>query len=236
MELKFFGRGAAFNVWEGNNCAYFLEEKKLFLIDCGEDVFKKIIEKKLLEGIEEVYVLLSHMHCDHCGSLGSLGLYCKYVLNMNLKIIVPHHEEYVEQIKTLMFLYGNPHTYDLLYEEELDGLFTSFTSVRYEETSHFKYQLSFSFTFTCEKGDIFYSSDTNTSVNVEHFIATHKNISAIYVEATDLNIPDDVHLYIGEMARCIPQDLYPKVWMMHMRSEACMKEAIKLGFNVVKIG
>lgn len=235
MELKFFGRGAAFNVWEGNNCAYFKEDNKLFFIDCGEDVFKKILEKKLLEGVEEVYVLLSHMHCDHCGSLGSLGLYCKHVLNMNMKMVVPHHEEYVEQIKTLLFLYGNPHTYDLVYEEELDGKFKSFETIRYEETSHFKLQLSFSFVFTCKDGDIFYSSDTNTSANLERFIQAHSNIQRIYVEATDLNIPGDVHLYIGEMAKCIPSNLSSKVWMMHMRNEACMKEALKLGFNVVNV-
>ena len=45
MELKFLGRGAAFNPKENNNSAYFIEKNNLFLIDCGESVFKKVYWK-----------------------------------------------------------------------------------------------------------------------------------------------------------------------------------------------
>ena len=46
MNLLFLGRGAAFNPKEGNTSAYFLENNQLFLIDCGESVFERIINKK----------------------------------------------------------------------------------------------------------------------------------------------------------------------------------------------
>ena len=36
MDLKFLGRGSAFNVLEGNTSCYFIEKDELFLIDCGE--------------------------------------------------------------------------------------------------------------------------------------------------------------------------------------------------------
>ncbi len=44
MELTFLGRGAAFNPKEGNNSAYFIEKDELFLIDCGERIFDKLID------------------------------------------------------------------------------------------------------------------------------------------------------------------------------------------------
>ena len=40
MELKFLGRGSAFNVKEGNTSAFFYSNGELFLIDCGESVLK----------------------------------------------------------------------------------------------------------------------------------------------------------------------------------------------------
>ena len=54
MELSFLGRGCAFNPKEGNNSAYFIENNTLFLIDCGESIFERIISTNLLENIDDV--------------------------------------------------------------------------------------------------------------------------------------------------------------------------------------
>ena len=47
MELKFLGRGSAFNVKEGNTAAYYKEGDKMLLIDCGETVFSTIVKHML---------------------------------------------------------------------------------------------------------------------------------------------------------------------------------------------
>lgn len=47
VDLKFLGRGAAFNLIEGNNSAFFMENNELFLIDCGESIFESIITNNL---------------------------------------------------------------------------------------------------------------------------------------------------------------------------------------------
>ena len=44
--LNFIGRGSAFDVREGNTSAYIKTDNNLFLLDCGESVFKEIIERK----------------------------------------------------------------------------------------------------------------------------------------------------------------------------------------------
>lgn len=75
MKLSFLGRGSAFNPKEGNNSAYFISDNQLFLIDCGENIFGKILENKLLDNIETINLMITHTHSDHVGSLGSLVNY-----------------------------------------------------------------------------------------------------------------------------------------------------------------
>lgn len=49
MLLHFLGRGAAFYTAEGNTSAYLKENSRTLLIDCGEQVFGKILERRILE-------------------------------------------------------------------------------------------------------------------------------------------------------------------------------------------
>ena len=65
MELKFLGRGAAFNPKEGNNSAYFIENNQLFLIDCGESIFERLFENGLLKSVESINLMITHTHYDH---------------------------------------------------------------------------------------------------------------------------------------------------------------------------
>lgn len=70
-KLKFLGRGSGYNTKEGNTAAYLKKEETLLLIDCGESVFKTIVDNNLIEGIEHIHVLITHMHSEHVGSLAS---------------------------------------------------------------------------------------------------------------------------------------------------------------------
>lgn len=76
-DLKFFGRGSGFNPAMGSTAAYFIEGNCLFLIDCGESVYRRIKEANLLDGIKVVYFFCTHTHSDHIGSAGNLMLECK---------------------------------------------------------------------------------------------------------------------------------------------------------------
>lgn len=234
MKLKFLGRGAAFNIKEGNTSAYFIEDEKLFLVDCGESVFKELVNRDILSQIKEIYVLISHTHSDHCGSLGSLGLYCQFVLQNKLKIIVPHDEDYIQSLKNLMILFGNTEkAYEFIYDDELDNFFNSFLSVRYELTKHDYMLVCYSFVFETVDGGIFYSADTRTSENLLRFIDTHKYIDCIYMEATDLKVVNDIHMNIEVLDAVVPGELKNKMWMMHLRGEECKTLIKKAGFNVV---
>ena len=69
MNLKFLGRGGSDNQLQGNNSAYFIEDRSLFLIDCGENIFEKILEKEILKEIDRIYLFITHTHSDHVRSI-----------------------------------------------------------------------------------------------------------------------------------------------------------------------
>ncbi len=236
MELTFTGRGAAFNILEGNTNAYFIEEGKLFLIDCGETMFETVMKQNLLKDIKEVYVVVSHTHSDHCGSLGSFGLYCQYALQEKLKIIVPHHDEYIEKLRTLMTLYGNTDdAYEFVYEEDVDYVFKNFNKVRYDFTLHAYELICFSFIFETDKGDVFFSADTRVADNLLKFLDTHKNIDKIFMEVTDSTEPNNIHLNVDKLIAVLPESIKPYVYMMHFRNTVCMQKVIDYGFNIVDV-
>ena len=81
--LKFLGRGSMFNVKEGNTSAFWKDpsdNKTMILIDCGGTVFQKIMEYNLLDGVKNLYVIITHTHTDHIGSLSDLLFYCRYAM------------------------------------------------------------------------------------------------------------------------------------------------------------
>jgi len=92
---RFLGIGSCFNTELGNTSCYFHIMNKLILIDCGFDVFPKI--KKVIddskEQIKEIYVLITHLHSDHIGSLPALIEYCYYVKKININLIYPEPEK-----------------------------------------------------------------------------------------------------------------------------------------------
>ena len=102
MELKFLGRGAAFNPKEGNNSAYFIENKELFLLDCGEGIFERIIKNNTLNDIDKVNILITHTHSDHVGSIGSLIMYCFYIKKTKTNIILPADELFKNNLEQLL--------------------------------------------------------------------------------------------------------------------------------------
>ena len=235
MELNFIGRGAAFNVLEGNTNAYFVENEKLFMVDCGETMFEAIRKRGILNDVKEVYVLVSHTHSDHCGSLGSFGLYCQYVLGTKLKIIVPHNEAYIFTLKTLMTLFGNTeNAFEFIYEEEIDGKFEAFDSVRYDLTKHAFELTCHSFIFETKNGGVFFSADTRVADNLLEFVRTHEHIDKMYMEVTDIDNPIDIHMNLDRFVAAINDEIKAKTYMMHFRNDECMKKVIASGFKVVE--
>ena len=99
MELNFTGKGSAFYPPFKNTGAYMLSGKALYLIDCGETMFDVLYHKLDLASIEDVYVILTHTHADHVGSLGTLISYFYCLFNKAIHVVYP--QETIKQLLTL---------------------------------------------------------------------------------------------------------------------------------------
>ena len=73
--LKFIGRGSAFNIKEGNTAAYYKSNDYMLLIDCGSNIFERILNNNLLDDIKEIYIfvgLTSEIMKQQCRSLNKM--------------------------------------------------------------------------------------------------------------------------------------------------------------------
>lgn len=236
MQLKFLGRGSAFNPKEGSNSAYFIDDNCLFLIDCGETVFSQLIKKGLLTGISAVYLLITHTHADHIGSLGSLVAYVDKSLHKKVQIVMPRNPKHWPNIKNILDGTGClPDQYDVINEANLDNRFSQFNAVRYVETKHCDELNCYGLIFTTPTGTIYYSGDTTETAILESILSESKPFYRAYVDVTTLDYPGNVHLYVGELAKAVAENLRDKIYCMHFNNDACIKQAHELGFGVVEV-
>ena len=238
MELYFLGRGGAFFTEEGNTSAFFIEKNVMFLIDCGELVFKKIKESHILDyaHIEEVYVFITHMHTDHTGSLSTLIQFCKYnnfkEIDINVVCADPIKESLVDPLEST----GCLPLFKFVTTQELRDRFKCFSEVRYLSTVHKPGYPAYSILFETSTGRVFYSGDTQDISAVRELIACESpKVERIYLEAISERFPNNVHLPIDEIAETIPQELRSRVYLMHFNNYECIKKAKQLGFQVVEV-
>lgn len=86
MDIKFVGTGWYRDIDCGNSAAIVTINQKKVLIDCGSDTYEKLVRKWVVDQID--YVLLTHLHWDHIGSLFTL---IRYTVSQwkKIKILYP---------------------------------------------------------------------------------------------------------------------------------------------------
>ena len=236
MDLNFLGRGAAFNPKEGNTSAFFIENNELFLIDCGENIFERIINNGLLNDIEKVNLMITHTHSDHIGSAGSLIMYFYYRYHKQVNIILPEKALYLPSIVNILEGFGcDKEMYHFTNEKDFDNKYNTFQNIRYVETKHRRGMNSYSIIFNTDRGIIYYSGDTKELNTVKALIESGKPIDKLFIDTTSENYPSNVHLYVGELDKQIPSELKDNVYCMHFNNDECINMAHELGFNVVEV-
>ena len=72
IDPVFLGVGGAFRPDLFNTSACFQKDGTLYLLDCGGTVMGRLLKSGALESAERLTVLLTHLHADHAGGLGTL--------------------------------------------------------------------------------------------------------------------------------------------------------------------
>jgi Cft2 family RNA processing exonuclease len=236
MELTFLGRGAGFYPAEGSTSAYFLDKGELFLLDCGESIFKSFVEKKLLDSVSALNVFITHTHSDHIGSLGSLLLYTSVTKNITTNIISDENVAYLPHIHTVLDIYGLPkRMYRITDTSEFDSRYSQFNRVRYIKTFHCDDLKSCAILFETNSGLVFYSGDMKDPAPLIKIIKSGQKIDKIFIDANNGPAPNPYHLRLAEIYDIVPPELRPMTYCMHFNSGKCRDDAIDLGFKVVAI-
>ena len=231
MDLKFLGRGSAFNTKEGNTAAYCIKDDMLLLIDCGESVFQKIKEKDLLNGIKEVNILITHLHSDHAGSLSSLILYCYYS-----KKIIPNIY-YPDMINLKIFLECTGAIKNKTWKElNVNNLYLNYDiTILHEVTKHCDEINAFRYQISDNLDNIYYSGDTTGDTIGDLSVKDIEYYSKIYHDVCLADYEGNVHTSLKKLSEMIPEKFRYKIWCMHFDCDETIKKAKKLGFNVVEI-
>lgn len=102
MQIKFLGTGGAFDVDYLNSAALLEFRDMNILLDCGFTVFPTLVQKNLVHKAD--YILLTHLHNDHCGSLATLLLYKNIIEKSERPILLYPSEQFRQQLLSFLQL------------------------------------------------------------------------------------------------------------------------------------
>ncbi|MEZ0537711.1 MBL fold metallo-hydrolase [Caldicellulosiruptoraceae bacterium PP1] len=228
--LKFFGCGNAFSINEENTSAYFTIKDAFFLIDCGGTVFKKIIKKQLLVKYNSVYIILTHTHFDHIGSLGDFLLYLYFIKNIKPIIIFPD----IDAIKNILHLCGiDDKIYQIVKPSKNSYLINEYNlTIQYVRQNHIASLNCFGYIINFDNYRIFYSGDSRDINNyiLDRFLSNE--IQYFYQDTCSYK--NHLHLFIEDLFEYIPLNFRNKVYCMHYDDNLNHEWVIKNGFNIVK--
>jgi ribonuclease BN (tRNA processing enzyme) len=255
MSLYFLGNGSAFNPALGSTSCCFTDvaSRKLLLIDCGPMVYQTLSEKKLtmlrdddsplsleqvsentplLDWVDEVFVFITHLHCDHVGSLAVLCDDLKHKRQKNnLVTIVTGSDSVRNDIDKLLSIQGVVAKY-ILASQLVENF--PLKSVKADRIKHVPQMESYALTLEFDEGYLFYSGDQNDPDAIKSFISStfSNKIYRMYIDAAYNGSP--AHMSMRELAEIIPDHLTKKVYCMHcdVDKKKYTGQAFLLGFKV----
>lgn len=227
MKLRFFGCGSAFNPAMGNTSAWFEMGGSLFLMDCGETVYELLMKRDDLRGYKQVYVLLTHLHADHVGSLGSLISYNYCILGR--KICVIHPRETVVDLLRLMGIKDDFYQYYKQLPDSVEGFTAEPVPVEHVDNMD-----CFGYLLEAEGKRFYYSGDSaRMPERIVHMLLSG-GLDAVYHDVSLHDSPNPSHCYIRRLEEMVPREHRHKVFCMHLDGE-CEKMLEEMGFSCVSV-
>ena len=230
MELKFLGAGSAFNPSMENTNACFTVGKKFFLLDCGETAFGRIWNRRAYLESDEVVALITHLHADHVGSLGSLISYCYFVAGKKVTVAHP-----LETIVSLLDLLGIDRSYYSFRKLEAGKIseFECGVSVKPLNVEHVPNMTCFGYLFSDRKERICFSGDARSVPPEVVEGLKDGSLDRVYQDTSNKESDHPTHALLSYLERLIPRELRGRVYCMHLDYDYSDLLRLK-GFEVVK--
>lgn len=225
QNLQFTGIGAGFNPEMDNTSAYFTHNGQLILIDCGETVFARLFKSGLLQQYTKVYLLLTHTHADHAGSLPALVSFCHAVLHYKITVVHPQ----IQQVQTLCQIMGvGPEEYAVCSTLPKDAGF----SCQFIPVQHVPDMNCYGLHIAIPSWNLYYSGD---AAQIPEDILTHFLNGTIQSMYQDTSIhPSTHHAGLAYLCSIIPPEHRNRMFCMHLAQGAAEK-IIQEGFRIPEV-
>jgi Cft2 family RNA processing exonuclease len=231
MKLEFLGSGAAFNPIMENSNAYFLAGKRFFLLDCGETAFGRIWNLPAYTESEEVVALITHLHADHVGSLGSLISYSYYV--MGKPVTVAHPLETIVRLLDLLGIDRACYRFRKLGRSEAEDLGGG-VSAKALLVDHVPNMTCFGYLVSDGAESVYFSGDAK-SLPAEVLEGLESGeIDRAYQDTSNTPSDHPAHATLSYLESIIPERLRGKVYCIHLDYDY-RDLLIRKGFRVVNI-
>jgi len=220
MNLNFIGIGGAFNTELGTNSAYIIENNKILFIDFGLDTFEKVVRHKLIEKVDEVYVLITHLHGDHVGGLPTFIQYAYICFNKVVRII-NNSQTFTNELKTLLKITAVEETnYEFI---NINNLPFSF-NIKLRLTTHTPLLECYSVIFIEKEGKTLYTSDSN---DIEYLKYANEDPSFLKIY-TEVGEYAAVHTDYNQIKKLDSS----KLILMHIESKELYEKVIEDGYKM----
>lgn len=186
MKIKFLGTGGAFDYEKRTSAALVTVAGNTILVDAGFSTILKLAEKNLFETID--YILITHLHNDHVGSLPTLLAHYKHKLKVEMpKIIVPS-ENFTNELRQLLSLSAEKDWASYVP-------IADFPELGFIDTTgqHIPDMTSFAYYFKEEDKLIYYSGDIANADTAKNFLADRTESDITVFHETAFFKKSDVH-------------------------------------------
>lgn len=232
--LNFIGIGSAFNTKLGNTSAFIRENDSMLLIDCGGTVFHRLMELKLLNDLKQLYIVITHTHPDHVGSLGEVIFYSYFILRHRPTVIFPN-KEVLENFLAYIGVSKEMYLFESGYRVTVSDEHLGQLSIEFMPVTHVETIPAYGFLMIQKGRSLYYSGDAN-GISAE-IITKFRNgkIDKVYQDTCGLDYEGNSHMSLRKLSEAVSPEFRDKVYCIHLDKHISQREAVDLGFNVVEV-
>ncbi|GAB4409023.1 MAG: hypothetical protein OHK0039_12500 [Bacteroidia bacterium] len=199
MRFQFIGTGGAFDFEYGNAAVWVTFHGQHILLDCGSTVYPRLRAKGLIDQID--YVLITHCHDDHIGSLSTTILHQTYNRQQPRKPVILYPSVSFRDILYNYLSFSIPHPEDFVTLEPLSLL----PGIEAIDTYglHVPEMPSFGYCFEDDQEIVLYSGDLGDPRPIFHLANQKSHLGKPFRIFHEMSFEksNGVHTYY--------QDLYP---------------------------
>jgi ribonuclease BN (tRNA processing enzyme) len=221
--LNFIGIGSAFNTELGNTSAFVKNNNNLLLIDCGGTVFHRLQELDLFEGLENLYIIITHTHPDHVGSLGEVIFYAYYILKRRPTIFFAK-KELIEGFLTSIGVSAEMYKLNSFERIDMNDTQLGEYSIEFLPVSHVDTIPAYGFIIKLDGKVFYYSGDANDISNKVINRIMSGEIYRVYQDTCGLDYEGNNHLSLRKLCSIVPLQFRNKFYCIHLDKYRTEKE------------